>query len=339
MASRAEYLSRLELDTVRGLEFGPVDRPWLPASAPGVRYIDHLSLEELKKKMAAKQTAYDQDKFCDVHFINDGRPLAEILGDWVDLDVVAASHVVEHVPNLLGWFEDLSAVLRPGGEVFLAVPNRRFMFDKLRRVSTIEDVLANYLDKRIQPGAKTILDELFNVVLRTSERRGTWLQELDASQVTHVYSQKDAYKLASETILSGRYYDCHVSIFTPLSFAMLMQDLTRLSLLPFEVVEIEAVTPEFFVILKSCDAGERIEDRLDALNSLAEKLPYNIDDYVTPEFVLTDSRCPLELNGPIKELHDLRVENEHLRGELGRLKASASWRVTKPLRKVRNMLP
>jgi SAM-dependent methyltransferase len=59
-------------------------------------------------------------------------------------DFVLASHVLEHSANPLKALKEWSRVLRRGGALFIAVPNRHFTFDHRRPVTPIEHLLEDY---------------------------------------------------------------------------------------------------------------------------------------------------------------------------------------------------
>ncbi len=47
-------------------------------------------------------------------------------------DLLVASHVIEHVPDLITWLREIASVLKPTGQARLAIPDRRYTFDLLR---------------------------------------------------------------------------------------------------------------------------------------------------------------------------------------------------------------
>jgi SAM-dependent methyltransferase len=331
MAPRTEYLSRIDLKTARGLEFGPADRPWIPASTPGIRYIDHLSTEDLKKKYTG-WSDYNAADFCEIHFVNDGRPLPEILGDWVDLDVVAASHVIEHIPNLLKWLLELGSILKPGGLLFLAAPNKRFEFDRLRRVTELNDVLANYLEDRKRPSAWAMLD--YWIHYANLDGAPSWAHEVEPSALTLSFPVERCYSEAKIAVESPDYKDVHVSAFTPYSFVQILRGLSELKLLPFELESIETSGMEFLAMLRACRPDENVELRLKKLDKESEHLPFNIDDYFSGLLFLGD-RKPDDLAG--RPSGTASAELRRVQEELASLKSSSSWRITAPLRRLRSL--
>jgi 2-polyprenyl-3-methyl-5-hydroxy-6-metoxy-1,4-benzoquinol methylase len=99
--------------------------PALPASHANSRFLDHLD----KAGIIAK---YKNDRSVapyfaslpDVHYVMQaGKTILDIVGK-DRFQVVLASHVVEHVPDLFGWLNDVASVLVPGGEIRLKVRQR-----------------------------------------------------------------------------------------------------------------------------------------------------------------------------------------------------------------------
>jgi len=333
MASREEYLARLDLQTLRGLEIGPADRPWIPATVRGIRYADHLSTEDLRKGWAA-DSHYKAEDLCEISFVLDERPLRETLGEWVDLDVIAASHVVEHVPNLLNWLRELASALKPDGLLFLVAPNKRFEFDRLRRVTELADVLTTFLDKRTQPSLAAMLDCWLHFAKHDGNT--TWWDEVDTRAMTVMHTIPYVYDQAKAAVERGGYTDVHVSVFTPYSFIRLIHDLTLLELMPLELIDIDAVGIEIFLMFRACPVNEDVPRRLKKLDEMEVRFPFNVEDYYSG-LLLHGERLP----DNVDELPggSVRAELERVKAELERMKSSASWKVTAPLRSVRSRLP
>jgi len=61
------------------------------------------------------------------------------------LDFVAASHVLEHVANPVAALAEWYRVVRPGGLIYLVVPDRRKTWDHPRALTTVDHMLGDYL--------------------------------------------------------------------------------------------------------------------------------------------------------------------------------------------------
>lgn len=61
------------------------------------------------------------------------------------LDYVLASHVLEHVANPVAALAEWYRVVRPGGLLYLVVPDRRFTWDQPRPLTSVDHLLADYV--------------------------------------------------------------------------------------------------------------------------------------------------------------------------------------------------
>ena len=113
----------------RGLEIGPLHSAIAERGRADVSYLDVFSRDELVE-------TYRDDPLVDTGLIpeidyclSDGgriRPLDEASAPGAPFDWVMASHVVEHVPDLVTWLRQLAAVVCDDGALVLAVPDRRY---------------------------------------------------------------------------------------------------------------------------------------------------------------------------------------------------------------------
>src|SRR3954469_246806 len=126
-----------QIDVARwsGVEIGPLTRPLVRRREGRIFYIDHLPTEDLRKKYAY-QHHIDVDKIVDVDFVWGERKLSECVGGR-RFEYCIASHVIEHVPDLIGWLAEIDDILAPGGILSLIIPDSRYTFDILRVPSTI----------------------------------------------------------------------------------------------------------------------------------------------------------------------------------------------------------
>lgn len=215
-------LDGIDLVGKRALEFGPLNRPLVRAEhGAEVFYLDHCTLEELKTKYAGHPGTTVED-LMPVHFIADGRPLAEIVGGTAPFDVLVASHVIEHVPDLIGWLKDAVSVLRVDGTLALVVPDKRFTFDLLRPLATHREIAAAHEQKRSRPGLRCIMDHFANVVEASPDE--TYHMWDDYSLVKNLpYCHGPEFlELGAREFSAGKYVDVHCWVFTPWSFLSLI---------------------------------------------------------------------------------------------------------------------
>jgi SAM-dependent methyltransferase len=59
-------------------------------------------------------------------------------------DFVVAAHVIEHMRNPIGAIAAWLRVLKPGGHLYLIVPDKRYTFDRARVRTTLEHMILDY---------------------------------------------------------------------------------------------------------------------------------------------------------------------------------------------------
>jgi SAM-dependent methyltransferase len=143
MDKRGRMLAEIDPSRGIGLEIGPLDSPIVTREMGNVRYVDHASTEELKVKNRGNRFV-NLDRIVDVDFVWGARTLPELVGAEGPFDYVIASHVIEHVPDLVGWLNEVRAILRPQGILSLAIPDKRYCFDHYRPPTTVADALEAY---------------------------------------------------------------------------------------------------------------------------------------------------------------------------------------------------
>lgn len=209
------------------LEIGPSYNPILPKRAGHrVETVDHCDAAELRTKYAA-QPEVDAAKIEDVDHVWRGEPLADLVGPG-RFDVVVASHVIEHTPDMLGFLRECERALKPDGRLLLAVPDRRRTFDFFRPASTTGAVLQAHHERRTRhaPGAA------FDFIADFCTFGGRQSTEVGAAAgFTLSNSVADAAAGFDHYARDGDYHDCHAWVFTPSSFRLIASDLAAIGAL------------------------------------------------------------------------------------------------------------
>lgn len=124
-----------------GIEIGALDWPLAVPHGVRVRYVDHAADAQLRATYATELSMFGRDLV-----IPDVVDEAETLHTFADasLDFVIANHVLEHAEDALAALESFTRVVRPGGVVFLTLPDARHTFDAPRRRTTVEHLLADH---------------------------------------------------------------------------------------------------------------------------------------------------------------------------------------------------
>jgi SAM-dependent methyltransferase len=250
MTRREKLLLNLDLRTLRGIEIGPLASPVVDKRDSEVLYVDHADEESLKIKYATDPNV-DVEKIVVVDATWGKRTLREALWDRGMFDYVIASHVLEHVPDMLGWLTEIAEVLRPGGQLSLAIPDKRFTFDYLRQPSRLNEVLDAYLRHNRQPTPGQIFDYNANAV--ELDMVAAWEGKVDESSLRHYANLRCALDRSIESVRDKKYIDSHCWVFTTESLLSLLVDLVELDLLPYRCIyfyEPERYSNEMVLIMK-----------------------------------------------------------------------------------------
>lgn len=299
---RERILEHIDVERGRGLEFGPLDRPVVRTSDGDVRYIDHQSTSGLRAKYA-DHPLVDVGSIVDVDHVLDGRPLVELVD--ADFDYVIASHVMEHVPDPVGWLVELSEVLRPGGLISLVVPDMRTTFDCGRPLTAPSDLLAAHMEQRSAPTVEQVIEHhLF--ALRRGDRIA-WGEPVDRGELEPVHDTDYVMDRAARAC-QGEYVDVHCWVFTPESFLMNITVLQRLGRVGVQARSVAPGDGEFFVTLEVTDVERGpLPDQWDRSLRVGSAVPDTGGDQAA-------------------------------RVALDAVYSSTSWRVTAPLRRITDII-
>jgi len=255
---RSEQLRSMFNAAGKGLEIGPSHNPLMPKAAGfDVEVLDYLGAEDLRKKYSA--AGLDVSAVEEVDFVSDGRSMTEVIGDRHRYDWIVASHVIEHAPDLVLFLVDCEALLRPGGSLVLAVPDKRCCFDILRPISTVGQILQAHVDGRTRPPPGVIFDD----VAYARKRNGHIGWSLsEQSALEEVRPMREAWEVFEQSRKSGLYIDSHCWVFVPTSFRLIVKALCTVGLINLRELRFQANDGEFFAVLStnaplgSLDLGE-----------------------------------------------------------------------------------
>jgi SAM-dependent methyltransferase len=135
--SKRELLAELYIRG-SGIEFGALHFPLAVPPGTIVRYAD------VHTDAALRQAFPNVADIRPVDFVTDLEAMAGI--DDASQDFVIANHVLEHVEDPLRALRSLARVLRSGGVAYLALPDKRFTFDKERRVTSLKHLVRDHIE-------------------------------------------------------------------------------------------------------------------------------------------------------------------------------------------------
>jgi SAM-dependent methyltransferase len=242
------------------IEIGPLHSPVAPkAEGWATTVVDHATRDELVAKYTG-HAGVDPARIEEVDVVWRSGPLhaafpPETHGTFAAL---IASHVIEHIPDPIGFVEAAARLLRADGVIALAVPDKRWCFDLFKALSTTGQMLAAHRigAQRHQPATR--FDH--NAYTALDGGRPGWGREALSAiafcvPLEEAKAQFDAYSDAAD----APYVDCHAWHFTPSSFQLIILELAGIGVADWRV---EWILPqpstEFLVQLRR--GGERFPD-------------------------------------------------------------------------------
>jgi glycosyltransferase involved in cell wall biosynthesis/2-polyprenyl-3-methyl-5-hydroxy-6-metoxy-1,4-benzoquinol methylase len=272
-----KLLSCISLWENEGLEIGPLCTPIVKKTESNgkVSYIDFASKEELKEKYKNDPNVAVDD-IVDVDYLWGERTLPELVDNKL-FDYVIASHVIEHVPDMLGWLKEIGDVLYDNGVLSLAVPDKRYSFDIIREISSPGMIIEAHLLHKRRPSSREIFDHI--ALIKKVDIVKAWDGNLDIDNLKGYGNPNDAYNLALESINSEKYNDVHVNIFTPTSFLDLLEIFSNLELIDFAIKDFYNTVQynlEFIITLERLPRNglpeERLKQQLSSINWARSKI-------------------------------------------------------------------
>ncbi|MBX9447153.1 methyltransferase domain-containing protein [Dickeya chrysanthemi] len=238
-----------------GIEISPLYRPATDRSIHNVHYTDYTSAEDSREKHAH----YEHPEIMDLDFIwTPGKKLSECTPVGIEYHWAIASHVLEHVPDPIGWLLEVFEVMNEGGVFSLALPEKTQTFDRNRRISETSDLIHAWLSEDKRPNTKQLYDFLSKVT--SEDGNGNIFSE-------HHYTKEEALNFTLNSYTTGQYFDAHCSVFTKDSFVAVINELNELGILNVKVSEPIEGVDEFYIQLKK--VGEP---------KLSRPVPFKADD-------------------------------------------------------------
>lgn len=210
-----------------GIEVGALHSPLVVPEQARVSYVDRLSVTDLRKQYPELANS----PLVEVDIIDDGELLLSIAAN--SQDFVIANHMIEHCQNPLRTMENHLRVLKPGGILYLAVPDKRYTFDCDRPVTTLDHLVEEY-----HHGAEA-------AKLSHFAEWGRLVNKVPEAQLEqHV---KHLVEID---------YSIHFHVWTQVEFLELLLYSKQKLLMGFEIELIQRNGMEFIVILRKTDSAK-----------------------------------------------------------------------------------
>ena len=211
-----------------GIEIGALQNPMdLTGLDVSVKYVDRCSAEELREHYPElnAMNLVSPDVIADAHSLTTIKDNS--------LDFIIANHLLEHLANPIEALQNWQQKLRAGGVIFLALPDKRYTFDKERALTTTEHVMHDF---ELRDTERAPLDK---------EHYLDWAQ--------HVNGKKGAEREARAQELIDMEYAIHFHVWTDETFSKLLKTILSQHLLELEILDQADTYPaekEFIFIIK-----------------------------------------------------------------------------------------
>lgn len=175
-----------------GIELGALHQPLATPPGVRVRYVDRIAEEGLRRQYPELSRL----RLVPVDVVDDAERLAAFEDRSVDF--VIANHLIEHTQDPIGALENWVRVVRPGGVVYLAVPDKRHTFDRDRPVTPLDHLIRDHAG-RPEPSRRAHFEEWVRLVDHTPDEdvdsRVEALLDMDYSIHFHVWTEMELLEL------------------------------------------------------------------------------------------------------------------------------------------------
>lgn len=176
-----------------GIEIGALHNPLKVSEKARVKYLDRMTVADLRRQYPE----LEGEALVDVDIVDNGEHLATVADE--SQDFIIANHFVEHSQNPLLSIANMFRVLRVGGILYMALPDKRYSFDAERPVTSLEHLQRDF-DEGPEWSKKGHFEEWARFIDKAGspdklERQVNRLMAMDYSIHFHVWGQKEMVEM------------------------------------------------------------------------------------------------------------------------------------------------
>ncbi len=241
-----------------GIEVAPWIAPIAPKAAGyNVRVMDVFDRPTLMARAVSDPDYGNRDTspLEEVDYVGSATQIASSVpvAEHGTFDYIVSSHNFEHLPNPIKFLHGCQKLLKPGGILSMAVPDRRSCFDYFRPNTQLGDWLDAFVQDRDRPTPRQVFDLKSQVAyLQKGDKqlRG-FAMGVSREAVMLEGDLLGAFKSCYQDTLDDTYQDSHCTVMSPASLELLLVETRQLGLVDFRILEIsEPNHHEFYVRLQ-----------------------------------------------------------------------------------------
>jgi glycosyltransferase involved in cell wall biosynthesis len=217
-----------------GDEIGPSHNPLTPKKAfLKVHILDHSTREELTKQYRCH--AINLNNIEKVNFIWRGEPFQELIGKTSCYHWNIASHVIEHVPDMISFLQQCEILLKPSSILSSVILDKRYCSDYFFSSSFTGNARDAHAEKRgtRSRSHQQFFDYSANAAGRNDKSLRSSGENGVAGELHNTFAEAQA--LWERSISTTDYIDTHCWRFTAASFHLLISDLDYLGLIGLKI--------------------------------------------------------------------------------------------------------
>lgn len=220
----------------KGLEISPLFTPLILKESADVIYCDYMDFKALKDREKNNQPMIDAGlEVQEIDFVwTPGSSLKDHVN--IKFDYIVSSHVLEHVPNIIGYIHEMRSVLKDDGVIAFVLPDARGTGEYYRNLSSVGQLLEAFLLNYTKPSPSMIYD---------GHRQVFEFKNLDYSKIDYHSSLIQWYhskKNSKNTTIHSmnNYVDAHCWAFSEESIIDCFNELKEIGCFDFNIQKIES---------------------------------------------------------------------------------------------------
>ncbi len=169
----------------KGIEIGAGGRPLVTSIGSSVFYVDRFTTAEIMEFSSARYGTSSSD-LAYVDFVDSIEELSSFKEG--DLNFIIGCHVIEHTTNPLKAIEVCASKLKSEGKLVLIVPDATRTHDKIRGLTSVEHIVADYYMPSAERDFEHYIERLHRIDHVPLGHRDEFLQAWKKRIDTHLHT-------------------------------------------------------------------------------------------------------------------------------------------------------